>query len=170
MKSLFSALAILAWASGAAAQVSAPEATLVEEMARARVALENIVTLLKQQAGAQDLDLLLKRVQIAATRVTSAESALRAAQTDWHGLEAEKSGVELRLGMLKLQAEAGEGEVRPQFEVMAENTETERKRVLQRMSQLTQEIAARQAELDQRHEELEDWQRVLDRRLANLAP
>lgn len=170
LRRLRSALAILVWASGAAAQASAPGVTLAEEMAKARVALENIVTVLEQRAGAQDLDVLMKRVQIAATRLTSVESALRAAQADWNALETERSGVELRLGQLRLRAESGGEGVRPMFELMAESTETERKRVLQRMIQLTQEIAARRAELDRRRDELADWQRVLDRRLASLAP
>lgn len=144
-----------------------PAGDVAAELAKVNATLKEIAALLSRQSDIQSLDLLMKRVQLADSQVADFERRRRSAQDELHGLEAERTSVEMRLKMFSSRAEHAEAEkVEGSLAIMTEQAERELKRIRQRIGQLTPEIAALEGDLATRREELRSWQSDLDRRLA----
>jgi hypothetical protein len=150
MRAIVVSLLVLAAAIPARAQEPAAgrsDTAVVQELAQIRAALKEIAATLARQAEHSQIDLLMKRAQLAAGEVERGELQIRTFEN-----------VEARM------ADAAAAE----REAMTAQIEGEQKRIAQRLRVLEGQIAELQNRLATRRDELRDWQAVLDRRLSEL--
>ena len=160
---------VLALLPVAAAAQAAPAATdpVAAELARVNATLKEITALLKGQSDIQDLDLLMKRVQLGESQVAELDRQLRSDESELRGLETQRSNSELRMRAIAAQLKRDSQDQKPgELEAISEQAAEELRRTRQRMGQLAQEIAALQNDLATRQEDLRGWQALLDRRLS----
>lgn len=144
----------------AAAQSASDPVTA--QLDRINATLKQIVELLNHQSDAQDLDLLMKRVQLGQSQVAELERRLHDARAELRSVEAEEVNFE---GAVKV---LGEDE-RQTADVRAAEVarmEAVLKRVRQHHAQAAQDVATLESELATRRDELRSWQAALDRRLS----
>ena len=155
----------------AAAQVaSAPSDPIAAQLEQLNTTLKQLVVLLNKQSDLQDLDLLMKRVQLVDSRIGELERRLRTAEADLRNEQTKQATLEQQLKGVNAELQRHNPNIpATELEAMAAHTEAELKRVQQRGSQLTQEIAALESELAARRDDLRSWQGILDRRLAKHA-
>ena len=163
MRSICMAVSLALLPAVAAAQT--PSDPVAKELAEVNATLKQIVALLDRQSDVQDLDLLMKRVQLSDSQVAELERRLRTAQSELRSAEEVQSNVEARLKVVTTSAEIPPAE----REQMMVHGQAEQTRQRQRISQLTQEIAAIESELAKRRDDLRTWQAVLDKRLSKHA-
>jgi predicted nucleic acid-binding Zn-ribbon protein len=146
-----------------------PGPSVAGELVKIHAVLEKISNLLAQQTDSADLDLLMKRVQLAQSQATDLERQVRGAGMRLQGLQDEKRSIELQITIGQASQESDEGgELSPSMvEAMEQNWEEQRKNVSQRIASTTAELAEAQSRLDESNAAVHSWQEVLDRRLAN---
>jgi chromosome segregation ATPase len=158
---------ILITVAAAAQSVPAPADPVAVQLEQLNGTLKQLVILLNRQTDLQDLDLLMKRVQLGDGRVAELERRLRMEQDDRQALEKEQATLEQRVIEVNAELQRHNRNIpATELESMASHTEAELKAVRQRSWQLAQEISAIQGELAARRDELRSWQSILDRRLA----
>ena len=141
-----------------------PVAVQLEQL---NATLKQLVALLNRQSDLQDLDLLMRRVQLGDSRVAELERRLRAAEGELRSEQAKQAALEQQLRSAKAELQRRNPSIpADELQSLVARTEAELKTAGQRTSQLTQEIAALQSELAARRDELRSWQSVLDRQLA----
>src|SRR5688500_12523137 len=163
------ALVLLApWPLAAQAPPAATADPVAAELARLNATLKEIVTLLRKQGDNDELELVIKRVELAEARLAEAERRLAGAEADRRSLETERAQIELRLKMMASEIEQ-RGDDMPASEAEAMNTamEAELRRVRQRSGEMAGEIAALEGDVASRRREVEEWKTVLDRRLGS---
>jgi chromosome segregation ATPase len=137
------------------------------ELAKLNATLKDIALLLRQQGESGELELLIKRVELAETRLAERERALAAAEAEQRSLDGERSQLELSLEMIAAQAERGGGELPDtQAEAMTAQTEAQLRRVRQRTAELAREIAGLENAIASQAAEVQSWKSILDRRLG----
>lgn len=146
-----------------------PEPSVAGELVKIHAVLEKISTLLAHQSESAELDLLMKRVQLAQSQATDLERQVRGAGMRLQGLQDEKRSIELQIEIGQASQESDEGqELTPKMvETMEQNWEVQRRNVNQRIASTTAELAEAQGRLDESNAAVHSWQEVLDRRLAN---
>lgn len=90
---------------------------VVAELAKLNGTLREIAALLRKQGEAQDLDLLMKRLQLAETRLADSEKALKSAESERRSLEEERSQLAIAIETSGITArgapsDLGEGSLR----------------------------------------------------------
>ncbi len=142
------------------------DATAIE-LGKLNATLREIVDLLEKQDRASDLQLLMKRLELADARRAASEAALKAAQTEQRSLEAQKGQLELRVKMAAARArDAREGS--PEADEMELYTQSELARIRKRLTELANELVVLDADVAAKRRDVDDWQSVLDRRLNGL--
>jgi len=164
MRSICMAVSLALLPAVAAAQQT-PSDPVAAQLAQVNATLKQIVALLDRQSDVQDLDLLMKRVQLSDSQVAELERRLRSAQGELRNAEEVQANVEQRAKAVTTAAEIPPND----REQLLARAQTEQTRQRQRIGQLTQEIAAIESELAKRRDDLRTWQAVLDRRLAKHA-
>lgn len=161
---------LLVVAHGVAAQEAAPAdglARVAAELNRLNLTLEAIRGLLTQQVETENLDLLFKRAEFAAARVTALESEVRRAEGEQRTLEDEKQSIESRLQMIADRLDSGSLEAdRAELEEVTSHMVGALKRVQERLRDVELEIGELQGRLATKRRELREWQDLLDRRLS----
>lgn len=168
-KLLLLAILVSALAIPLRADAEEPGPSVAGELAKIHAVLEKISDLLAHQTDSADLDLLMKRVQLAQSQATDLDRQVRGAGMRLQGLQDEKRSIELQIEIGQARQESDEGqELTPKMvETMEQNWESQRTRVNQRIASTTAELAEAQARLDESNAAVHSWQEVLDRRLAN---
>jgi chromosome segregation ATPase len=164
-------LLVAAAVGGAGAGTGAAEepATGVgAELVKINATLEKIVTLLARQTDNADVELLMKRVQLAQGLATEIERQLKDTEKELERLKERKRQVEMQLEMNRTRADLGSdrGPSPEELESLSRIWEEELKRTRDRTATTSAEIAELQARLAESRESVENWQVVLDRRLA----
>ena len=149
-------------------QTAAPPADpIATALANLDLTLKEIARLLSQQSEGHNLDLLMKRVQLAAGQVAETEKRLASAEAARRSVEQERDHTEARLRMIEDGVQADGSEIpAAQAEMLTAQAEADLRRLRVRIAQLSLEIGALETrEADQRRD-LQSWQSTLDRRLA----
>lgn len=146
-----------------------PGPSVAGELVKIHAVLEKISNLLAHQTDSADLDLLMKRVQLAQSQATDLERQVRGAGMRLQGLQDEKRSIELQIEIGQASQESDENrELTPSMvETMERNWESQRRSVNQKIASTTAELAEAQSRLDESNAAVHIWQEVLDRRLAN---
>ncbi len=149
------------------AQESGP--SVAGELVKIHAVLEKISNLLAHQTDSADLDLLMKRVQLAQGQSTDLDRQVRGAGMRLQGLQDEKRSIELQIEVGQASQESDEArELSPSIvETMERNWEVQLRNVNQRIASTTAELAEAQGRLDESNAAVHSWQEILDRRLAN---
>jgi len=160
---------ILITAAAAAQSVPASADPVAGQLEQLNGTLKQLVVLLNRQTDLQDLDLLMKRVQLGDGRVAELERRLRMEQADLQAAEKEQAALEQRLIEVNAELQRHNPNIpATELESMVAHMEADIKTVRQRSGQLAQDVAALQGELAARREEVRSWQGILDRRLAKM--
>jgi hypothetical protein len=143
--------------------------TVASELARIHAVLEKISSLLAHQSDSADVELLMKRVELAQGRATELERQVRGAGMRLEAFQSEKRNIELQIEMGQAGQESAEGgELSPEIvETMARNQEEQLKSVNRRIAAAAAELAEAQSRLDESNTGLRRWEELLDRRMAN---
>lgn len=162
-------LFLLIAVAAAAQSVPASADPIAVQLEQLNGTLKQLVVLLNRQTDLQDLDLLMKRVQLGDGRVAELERRLRMEQADLQAAEKEQATLEQRLIEVNAELQRHNPNIpATELESMVAHTEAGLKAARQRNGQLAQDVAALQGELAARRDELRSWQGILDRRLAKM--
>ena len=159
--------AALAFPSHGVAEDAIP--TVAGELARIHAVLEKISNLLAHQSDSTELELLMKRVELAQGRATELERQVRGAGMRLEAFQTEKRSIELQMEVgQSAQAFAEAGEPSPEVvESIERNWEEQLKSVNRRIAAAAAELAEAQSRLDESNAGLRRWEELLDRRMAN---
>jgi hypothetical protein len=128
--------------------------------------------LLTRQLETQTLDLLFKRTELASNEVLRLDRSLRRATNRRIALDKERVELELReeaLDDFDRRRERGQAAPSAQnIELQLRNIRASTERVEERLRELDTEIVGLESSLDERLRDLEEWQQMLDRRLAAM--
>jgi len=156
-------------AYGQAADPAAPGDRIPETPSVSR-SLAEISATLKQLLDRQDLDLLVKRIDLKSRRIASLEGQLRGARDERDSLEEARSQIRLHLEQLTEQldlelAKPGEGDSSA-FKAQKEEMELRSRQLGDRMDALDLRMAELQSLLSVREDEIEGLEDALDRRMG----
>jgi chromosome segregation ATPase len=168
MRAIVVSLLVLAAATPARAQeptTGRSEAAVVQELAQINAALREIAATLARQAEQSQLDLLMKRTQMALGEVERGEAQLQAFESERTTLEDQRARLAEQAETIAARTEDVSAAQRDAFNAEIEG---EQKRIAQRVRALEGQIAELQNRLSARREESRGWQAVLDRRLSEL--
>jgi len=170
MRTHRAALAVVLLAATGAAHAEAPPPVpdLGRELARLNATLSDIRSLLERQLETQNLDLLMKRMELAAAQVSDAESRLGRAAASLESLEEESAALTDRLAVVEAELLRGDAEGDPgAMAGFVAQLESTLERIEDRLRDKRLEIAGLENLLASKERDLRDWQELLDRRLAN---
>jgi chromosome segregation ATPase len=148
------------------AQTGESPRPIARELATLNTTLKEIAQLLRQQVEVQDLDLLMKRLQLSEGQISDTEKRLSSARGELRSVEAEIGDLERRRQLPEELEQAGSGMEPAQAEAIAAQAESELRVVRKRIGEITNEIADLEVRLSEQREEAKGWRSVLDRRLA----
>ena len=143
------------------AQDAKVEDASARELAKLNATMREVADLLTKQVAQGQLDLLMKRTQMATDQVERAEAQLRQAQDERVLVEAQRSRLQSQREMTA-QGKMPEAE----RDTILAGIDPELKRLAQRQSTLEGQIAELQNRIAERQDELRGWQALLDRRLS----
>jgi predicted nucleic acid-binding Zn-ribbon protein len=143
------------------AQDAKVEDASARELAKLNATMREVADLLTKQVAQGQLDLLMKRTQMATDQVERAEAQLRQAQDQRVLVEAQRSRLQSQREMTA-QGKMPEAE----RDTILAGIDPELKGLTQRQSTLEGQIAELQNRIAERQDELRGWQALLDRRLS----
>jgi hypothetical protein len=160
-------------ASPASAQARAGgRGPVAVELAELNDTMAEMRELLTRQLETQTLDLLFKRTELASNEVLRLDRSLRRATNRRIALDKERVELELReeaLDDFDRRRERGQAAPSAQnIELQLRNIRASTERVEERLRELDTEIVGLESSLDERLRDLEEWQQMLDRRLAAM--
>lgn len=138
---------------------------VLAQLAQLNATLREIADLLERQISGQDLDLVMKRIQLTATRADQTEAQLRRAEGERVGLEDEMRRMNLHLETLTTGMGAEDPE---QIEAITRQMTGEMEILDARLKDVQGRIAELQARLAAERVDQREWQAFLDRRLGQL--
>jgi hypothetical protein len=160
---------LLAAPSYTTAQEPSQATEVVAQLATMNATLGELLRLIRQGAERQDIDLLMKRVELSSGLVAEAGRRLREVESELSDLENESGNVETKLAMLRLQKDsASSPETVQQFEIMESQSQSQMKKLRERMALLRSEVVGLKADLEANRDELRDWKVTLDKRLTRF--
>jgi len=163
------AVALLAFATAAAAQTPAPPpdtAELTAQLERLNRTLERIADSLNRQSK---LDLVVRRIELGADRVAALEKKLDAARAERGSLENERDRMIERKDSVRREVEEGLVEATAdQLDVATAQMDAEIRRILERLRELGGQIADLENRLTEQRTEHEEWQAYLDKLIDAL--
>lgn len=173
MRQAFLALLVLAYAAApsyaAAQDPSSPATGIIAELVTMNATLGELLRLHKQAAERDDVELLMKRVELSSSLVGDAAQRLREVESELSDLDNENGNLEMRLSMIRLQKEgASSPETVQQFEIMEAQSQSQMKKLRERVAQLKAEGAGLKTDLEANRDELREWKETLDKRLARF--
>jgi chromosome segregation ATPase len=144
------------------AQVAKPGDASAQELAKLNAIMREVADLLTKQVANGQLDLLMKRTQMALGQVERSETLLRQAQDERASMEEERSRLEGHREAISAQ---------PKMSAEERNSalagiDVELKRSGQRLNALDTKIVELQNRIAERQDELRGWQALVDRRLG----
>jgi chromosome segregation ATPase len=148
--------------SNVLAQVGKVEDATARELVKLNATVREVADLLTKQLAQGQLDLLMKRTQMALDQLERAEAQLRQTQDTRASVEAERTRLESQRQIVA--AEEKIPAVERDAALMAIDAET--KRVAQRQSAIEGQIVELQNRIAAGQDELRGWQTLLDRRLS----
>jgi predicted nucleic acid-binding Zn-ribbon protein len=143
------------------AQDAKVEDASARELAKLNATMRQVADLLTKLVAQGQLDLLMKRTQMATDQVERAETQLRQAQDERASVEGERSRLQSQRDMTA-QGKMPEAE----RDTILAGIDPELKRLAQRQSTLEGRIVELQNRIAERQDELRGWQALLDRRLS----
>jgi chromosome segregation ATPase len=144
------------------AQVAKPEDASARELAKLNATMREVAELLTKQVAHGQLDLLMKRTQMALDQVERAETLLRQAQDERTSVEEERSRLEGHREVIAAQEKVPAEE----RDATVAGIDVELKRLAQRQNALEGKIVELQNRIAERQDELRGWQALVDRRLG----
>jgi chromosome segregation ATPase len=164
-------LALLVGVTAASGQ--SPEAKVSPdvstELAKLNKAVREIADLLAKQTKGQKVDLLMKRLELASSKIGQLEQRERSLQSEKTNAEDETNRIETELKLIQTQADTAASESqRPDLAATLARGEVELKRLADRIQSISQEIGDIENVLATQREELKGWQQVVDRTLGNF--
>jgi chromosome segregation ATPase len=144
------------------AQVVKPEDASARELAKLNAIMREVADLLTKQVANGQLDLLMKRTQMALDQVERTETLLRQAQEERASVEEERSRLEGHREVISAQEKMPAAE----REAALAGVDVELKRFAQRLSTLETKIVELQNRIAEKQDELRGWQALVDRRLG----
>jgi chromosome segregation ATPase len=123
--------------------------------------------LLKQQAESQKVDVLMKRVTLAATQLTNAQDRLSRIGQERRSLESERNELETRLAMFQKEPLSS-----PDAEANIARIAGIRNRlqtIQERLNALRQEQITAENEIEALRREARDWQALLDKTITGAS-
>jgi hypothetical protein len=168
MRRLLAVVALAVAPVAALAQPSSPPPPAAEaaELARINASLREVLSLLRQQSEVQSTELLMKRVQLAESRLAESNNRLRAATAERRALETAKASLEGRIELIAARMAQSTTEGSPEIEAMSRQVIVEQRRIQQRLSALAEETGKLESEVSSQSADLASWQDALDRALA----
>ncbi|HYU35488.1 MAG TPA: hypothetical protein VEW48_25320 [Thermoanaerobaculia bacterium] len=144
--------------------------TLEQEVAKLDRSVQELVALLREYLAHQDVDLLLKRVELGLQKMGPLNQELTS-------LQARQSADEEQLGQLQsaltaLQARELQSEASPDPQVTTDDAtrkiqmEAEIKRLKRRIAETEQRISEDENELTEEQRNVQQWESVIDKRLG----
>ena len=163
MRVVAAAAAVLMIAGhNALAQVAKPEDASARELAKLNATMREVADLLSKQVEQGQLDLLMKRTQMALDQVERAEALLRQAQDERASVEGERARLEGHRDVISAQEKMPAAE----RDAAIAGIEAELKRMAQRQGALDGKIVDLQNRIAEKQDELRGWQALVDRRLS----
>ncbi len=163
-------LTLLPLAAPGAAQdpPAPPQAAQAAQLAKIQVTLEKIAATLARQSEGQDLDLLMKRVQLGVSQISEVERRLKDAETRREQIQDRKVQHEMQIRMFEARSERAESDgMSPEDrEAFVLNMQDQLKRTTQRITTANAEINELQSRVTEAQSDLESWKTDLDRRLG----
>lgn len=126
--------------------------------------LKEIARLLKQQAEAQKVDVLMKRVTLAATQLASAQDRLNRIGGERRSVESERNELDTRLAMLQKEA-VSSPEADANLARIA-GIRNQLQTLQDRLNTLRQEQITAENEIETLRREARDWQTLLDKTIT----
>jgi chromosome segregation ATPase len=145
------------------AQEVKPEDASARELAKLNATMREVADLLGKQVAHGQLDLLMKRTQMALDQVERAETLLRQAQDERASVEGERARLEGHREVISAQEKMPAEE----RDAAIAGIDVELKRMAQRQSTLEGKIIELQNRIAERQDELRGWQALVDRRLSS---
>ena len=154
--------------AGAQEQIQDSDTTVSQELARINRSLEAIVKLLQQETRNQELELAMRRVDLAAQEVRRVENDIRSAVAERSSVEEERIRTEASLEQMGAELESGKagGVSTHQLELAAAETDSLARRLRQRLRALDITILELENRLAARKRDLADWTDFVDRSLS----
>lgn len=158
-----------------AAPASAGEASVSDQLARLNVTLKELVALMRQQAGGQRIELLMRQVELKRAKLAPLEAELRSSRAAQEGAESELRQLQLSqeqsVDSIAAEFEGGDGspEQREQMEKMAEQMgrhfALQTKLTKERLAALEQKIQILESDASAARAEAEHWEAQVEREL-----
>jgi chromosome segregation ATPase len=143
------------------AQEAKVEDASARELAKLNATMREVADLLTKQVAQGQLDLLMKRTQMATDQAERVDAQLRQAQDERASVEAQRSRLQSQRDMT-VQEKMPEAE----RDVILAGIDPALKRLAARQSTLEGQIGEVQNRIAERQDELRGWQALLDRRLS----
>ena len=164
------ALLILAtpvtWAQEA--NLDSQEVGLHSQLERLNNNIERIATLLEQSLRGQQLDLLIQRVEMGASRLAVAEQSLRSAQGTRDALDDEKLAIEARLGQMAEQLDSGTVDIPlEELDQYTRELDLQLELLKERLRNADRKILELENDVMRQRESIRDWQDYIDRELTS---
>jgi chromosome segregation ATPase len=140
---------------------------LSTEIAKLNKAVREIADLLAKQTEGQKVELLMKRVELASSKLSQLEQRESSLQSEKMNIEdqAYRLVTEMKLIQDRVPASPDESQ-RLDLETTLARGEAEGKRLADRVQSLSQQIGDVENQLTAQREELKTWQQVVDRSLG----
>lgn len=167
---LLSCLAIALLSGVAARGQEAPSdspADLYSQLERLNDNIERIATLLERSLQGQQLELLIQRVDMGASRLAIAEKNLRQAQATRSSIDEEKTEIEARLSMMADEIDSGSLSMTvEEMEQYTRELDLHLKLLKDRLRQADREISELENEVMRQRGNIRDWQDYIDEELT----
>lgn len=170
---ILNALLILGTGSATMTQTAPPSpppssGSLEQEVRQLNRSVQELVVLLRDHLAHQDVDLLLKRVEIGLQKIAPLEQELKDLRA--RRVADEESLNQLRIAMTMVQTleQDGTGSTSDDTAQTARKVqlEAEVKRLRRRLSETEQRIVEVEGKLAQEQRDLQQWELLIDRRLG----
>jgi len=143
-------------------------ATLHSQLERLNDNIERIAILLERSLQGQQLDLLIQRVEMGASRLAVAEQNLRSAQTTRASIDNEKSEIEARLTQMAEELDRGNPDMTlEEIEQYTRELDLHLQLLKDRLRDADREIIELENEVMRQRGHIRDWQDYIDEELTS---
>lgn len=171
---MLAALLILEAGSSAKAQTATPSSpspngSLEQEVRQLNRSVQELVALLRDYLSHQDVDLLLKRVEIGLQKIAPLDQELKDLRVQKAADEESLNQMRIAMTMFQTLEQDGAGsEASEDTAQIAQKVqlEAEVKRLRRRISETEQRIVEVEGKLTQEQRDLQQWETLIDRRLG----
>ncbi len=149
-------------------ELDTSQATLHSQLERLNDNIERIAMLLERSLQGQQLDLLIQRVEMGASRLAVAEQNLRSAQATRATLDNEKSEIEARLTQMASELDRGTLDMTlEEIEQYTRELDLHLQLLKDRLRDADREIIELENEVMRQRGHIRDWQDYIDEELTS---